>query len=92
MPKATISVWQFQPKPEDEGCMLTYRLAGLVDNKPFCADVSMEIDGRDGEVQMLWGHDIAPDQLFADDWDAVLVAMSEIPELEADMEQRSNLG
>jgi len=82
MPTATIDVWQFIPGDE---CWHTYRFAGVIDGKPYCAEVAMEIDGRDAEVTHLWGVDIAPDQFFGDEWDAVMLAMSQNKSLEADM-------
>jgi len=88
--KATIDVWQFIPAVDEEAGFLTYRFAGVVNGEPFCGEVSMEIDGRDGEYKHLWGVDIAPDQFFGDKWDAVLVAMSENATLEADMAHRTN--
>ena len=88
--KATIDVWQFIPAPADEEPgFLTYRFAGRIDDKPFCGDVSMEIDGRDAEYKCLWGVDIASNQFFGEEWDAVLVAMCENETLEADMAERS---
>ena len=88
--KATIDVWQFIPEPpEDEPGFLTYRIAGLLNDKPYCCEVSIEIDGRDAEYNHLWGEEIAKDGFFGDKWDAVLVAISETPLLEQDMAARS---
>ena len=91
--KATIDVWQFVPSEDDEPGFLTYRIAGVVDNKPYCAEISIEIDGRDGECNMLWGYDIAPNQHFGEAWDAVLEEMSKTfndgTDLATDMAERT---
>lgn len=87
--KVTLDVWQYKPEPpDDEPCFMTYRLAGTINGRPFCSDVSMEIDGRDGEFEVVWGPSIAPAD-NPDAWDAVLNAMCENAELTADMEKRS---
>jgi len=89
MRKATIDVWQFIPEEDDPPIFMTYRFAGLVEGKPYCCEVSMEIDGRDCDLEHIWGHDIAPDQMFEEDWDAVLGAMSDNKSLYADMARRN---
>ncbi len=54
-----IDLWQFvPPEADEEPGMPTYRIAGTVDGKPYCGDLSMEIDGRDIEYEKLWGVDI----------------------------------
>jgi len=90
--EATIDVWQFRPEPEDdEPGFMTYRFAGTIDGKPYCGDVSMEIDGRDGEYDHLWGVRLADEMgRWGDEWDAVLTAMCDNKELEADMQRRSD--
>ncbi len=87
---ATIDVWSYVPLAADEEPgFLTYRLAGTVEGRPYCGVVSMEIDGRDGEYESLWGVDLAPDGMWGEEWDAVVTAMSSTPDLAADMADRT---
>ena len=73
--KIEVSLWQFVPPQEDEQPgMPTYRIAGLVDGKPFCGDMSLEIDGRDAEYEPVWGVDLRDD---FDMWDSLWPALEQ---------------
>lgn len=91
---ATIDVWMYVPATEDEGDgFMKYRIAGTVDGRPYCGVVDIEIDGRDGEYESLWGVDLAPNPvaggMWGEEWDAVLAAISDTLGLGADMAART---
>jgi hypothetical protein len=90
--KATIDVWQFIPEPiGSEPGFLTYRVAGLIDGKPYCCNISVEIDGRDVECDRIWGVSLTEEDgtTFFSKWDAFLAALDKTPQLEGDMFRRS---
>ena len=89
--KIVISLWQFVPPQEDEEPgMPTYRFAGTVNtggwDKPFCVDISCEIDGRDCECEHVWGQNIGND---FDMWDAMQDAFMKHPGWNEDFQKRS---
>jgi hypothetical protein len=88
MKTTTVDVWQYCTTEEDRGAWETYRIAGCIDDKPFCCEISMEVDGRDCELKTLWGVDVAPDGHFGDDWDSVLEAIHKNTSMTADMGRR----
>lgn len=85
--QVTITMWQFvPPEADEEPGMPTYRLAGLADDKPFCGDMSVEIDGRDAEYEPIWGFDLRDD---FDMWNALWPALEKADGWNADMEARA---
>lgn len=95
--RITILVWQrLQYVADEQPGMPTYRVAGTItgvpssrpDDKPraFIGDVSVEIDGRDGEYKHLAGFHIPTEgPLAAAVWEAMMLAMSEVASLTAEM-------
>lgn len=73
---------------EEDLCFLRYRLAGTQNGTPFICQIGMEIDGRDGEYDHISGVNMD----FANggtNWDDLLEALGQVPDLEKDMKERS---
>jgi hypothetical protein len=83
-----ILVWQRITEEGDAGVWQRYRLAGTWNKIPFCCEVAMEIDGRDGEYKRIFGPDMdfaSPNGRIAFRWDDLLEAMSQNESMSADM-------
>lgn len=88
--KVQIDVWQFvPPQADEEPGMPTYRVAGLIGEKPFCCEVSFEIDGRDCEYKHLWGVNVA-DWDSPDAWESLLEAFTKLADWNADFQKRAD--
>jgi len=99
MQKLVIEAWQRVPYAAgEEPGMPTWRVAftapapALLPGKARCgiADVSMEIDGRDGDYEHVAGYNPMVTLGEADGWEAIVLALSECDTLQADMQAETD--
>jgi len=77
MPQATITEHTVLDRGDS---FITYRLKGTIDGKPFGTEWEIEIDGRDIEINDLYGE---PTDSFVayENFEAVLAVFTEIAQL-----------